>query len=97
MLENHAVGVDEEGVIRFICPLGGGDGVMDVRVKEQVEGLGRRMEDCRIVQGGKGKGKGDGGSWWFPGFVGGLENFILFIRLYSLPFTSPMFLQKKKP
>ena len=68
MLENYAVGVDEEGVIRFVCELEGGDGG---GVKEQVEMLGWDLEECRIVEGGKG-----GNSWWFPGFVGRWDFFI---------------------
>ena len=78
VLENYAVGVDEEGVIRFVCELegkrgdGNGNGVKEGNgVRERVEGMGWRMEDVRVVEGGKG-----GNSWWFPGFVGGLEVFL---------------------
>ena len=47
-------------------------------VREQVEGMGWRMEDCRVVEGGN-----QGNGWWFPGFVGGLEIFFFLISLIS--------------
>ena len=68
VLEKHAIGVDEEGMIRFICREGDWE--------EQVVGTGWRMEECRVVEGGE-------GSWWFPGFVGGWELF-QFSFFYSL-------------
>ena len=61
VLENHAIGVDEEGVIKFICKIGTEkDGV-----KEWMNHSGWKVEEVRWVEGGDG-----GDSWWFPGFVG---------------------------
>ncbi len=67
VLERHAVGVDEEGVIRFVCALG-------KELGEQVGLLGWEMEEVRVVEGG-----GEG-SWWFPGFVGGWD--LLFLLIF---------------
>ena len=70
VLEKHAVGVDEEGVIRFVCTLG-------EEVKEQVGLLGWEMGEVRWVEGG-----GEGRSWWFPGFVGGWDFFFFISFLF---------------
>ena len=76
VLENYAVGVDEEGVIRLVCTLGVETGF---QVVKEVEMLGWDLEECKIVEGGK-----EGNSWWFPGFVGRWEffSFFLFVCLF---------------
>ena len=79
VLERHAVGVDEEGVIRFVCEIETGDygpGLL-MDVEEWIEVVGWKMEEVRWVKGGNG-----GDSWWFPGFVGELEILLFFLALF---------------
>ncbi len=70
ILENHAIAVDENGVITHKFGLeseGGGEpGYEDVKGWMERE-LGVHEEGWEWVRGGDGK-KGKG--WWFPGFVG---------------------------
>lgn len=77
VLENHAIGVDEEGVIKFICKIG----TEEDGVKEWMNVVGWRVEDVRWVNGGEG-----GGSWWFPGFVGELGWLFFFLSGFWLWF-----------
>lgn len=80
ILENAAVGVDEEGVIRFVeQELGQGaewdEGRNGKVVELVVRGWGWDWEGVQWVRGPRvdGDGHGHGGrgrGWFFPGFVG---------------------------
>lgn len=69
VLENHAVGVDESGTIRHVCPLPSQDfELADLSMIAEAWGWGP-SDDGETTwlwrSGGNGRS-----SWWFPGFVG---------------------------
>ncbi len=77
VLENHAIGVDENGVIRHVAPLpplNSEDEDPLISVCHVARSWGWGMRPCgdgdgerewTWVEGGNGRS-----SWWFPGFIG---------------------------
>lgn len=75
IIEDGAIGVDENGVIIFILDdvktelrvvtKSPGLGVSRVKLREEVARHGLKDGEWDLVEGGS-----DGLDWWFPGFVG---------------------------